>query len=84
VAVLSASYHGRWRATVDGKPAPTQMVAPSLVGVTVGPGTHTVVFVYEPVAGREYVGLLAVGLVALAALVVVDRRTSRTRHTLPR
>ena len=39
--VLSASYDPGWRATVNGRPAPTVMVAPALVGVVVGPGVHT-------------------------------------------
>ena len=42
--VLSASYDPGWSATVDGRTAPTVMVAPALVGVVVGPGVHTVAF----------------------------------------
>ena len=34
----SASYDPGWHATVNGRPAPTVMVAPALVGVVVGPG----------------------------------------------
>ncbi len=44
--VLSSSYDPGWTATVDGKPEPTVMVAPALVGVVVGPGVHTVTFAY--------------------------------------
>jgi hypothetical protein len=78
VVVLSASYHGRWTVTVDGHPAKTQMVAPSLVGVEVGPGTHHVSFVYRPVPGQLYALLFALGAAALVVLAVVDRRVART------
>ena len=44
--VLSASYDPGWHATVNGRAAPTVMVAPALVGVVVGPGIHTVTFSY--------------------------------------
>jgi hypothetical protein len=77
VVVLSASYHGRWTVTVDGRPAGTQMVAPSLVGVEVGPGTHRVAFVYEPVPGELYALLFALGAAALVALAVLDVRRAR-------
>ncbi len=44
--VLSASFDPGWSVTVDGHPEPTVMVAPAVVGVDVGPGTHTVTFSY--------------------------------------
>ena len=77
VVVLAASYHPRWTATVDGKPAKTQMVAPSFVAVVVPRGEHRVVFRYEPYPGASYALLLALGIAALGALVVVDRRQRR-------
>jgi hypothetical protein len=59
---------------VDGKPGRTQMVAPSLVGVEVAPGTHRIVFTYEPVPGELYVLLFALGATALIALAALDVR----------
>jgi hypothetical protein len=72
VVLVSASFDPRWRATVDGRPVPTQMVAPALVGAPVGPGVHRVAFRYEPVS--SYPVLFALGVGALVALIVVDRR----------
>ena len=66
--VLSASYDPGWTATVDGHPAPTVMVAPALVGVVVGPGTHAVTFSY--VGFGSYTALLALTLVVLVGLAV--------------
>ena len=64
--VLDASYDPGWRATVDGRPTPTVMVAPALVGVVVGPGTHTVSFAY--VGYGDYPVLFALAVVVLVAL----------------
>jgi hypothetical protein len=66
--VLSASYDPGWKATVDGQPAPTVMVAPALVGVVVGPGRHTVTFSYAGFG--SYTALFALTLVVLVGLAV--------------
>ena len=66
--VLSASYDPGWHATVNGRPAPTVMVAPALVGVVVGPGVHTVAFTYDGYGSYTRVFVLAV--VVLVALAV--------------
>ena len=79
VVVLRESYHGRWKATVDGEERPTQMVAPSFVGVRVGAGTHDVVFTYVPYSGIKYALLFAVGVLALLALAIVPRVLERRR-----
>ena len=63
--VLSASYDPGWHATVNGRPAPTVMVAPALVGVVVGPGVHTVTFSYD-----GYGSYTALFVLALVVLVV--------------
>jgi len=79
VVLLKATYHPRWRATVDGKPVQTQMLAPALVGVPVPAGTHEIEFQYEPISAWTYAWLFAVGIVALVALAVIPRWLER-RH----
>jgi hypothetical protein len=84
VVLLSASYDPGWTATVDGRPAPTAMVAPALVGVRVGPGVHTVTFTYT--GPRSETWLFAFSALALAGVVVLpglgrrrQERSSRRR-----
>jgi len=72
VVLLRTTYHPRWRATVDGAVRPVELVAPSFVGVRVGPGVHTVRFVYVPFG--EYPLLLALGALVLAGLYLLGRR----------
>jgi hypothetical protein len=67
--VLSASYDPGWRATVDGHPEPTVMVAPALVGVVVGQGVHTVTFAFAGYG--SYVPLLVLAVLVFAMLVFV-------------
>jgi uncharacterized membrane protein YfhO len=79
--VLSASYDPGWRATVDGRPAPTVMVAPALVGVVVGPGVHTVTFSYGGFGSYTALFVLAlVVLIALAIWTIADNRVRHRRH----
>ena len=61
--MLKESYAPHWRATVDGKPVKTAMLAPSFVGVPVPQGTHDVVFQYH--SDTKYPEYVAVGLLTL-------------------
>lgn len=79
--VLKASYDGRWSARVDGQPTQVGMVSPSFVAVEVPAGTHSVEFVYVPYDQHEV--LLALGLAALVALAVAQRRLKRRRPSGP-
>jgi len=76
VVVLSASFDPGWQVTVDGRKAAPVMLAPALVGVHLGPGTHLVVFTY---AGFDYYPLLMIvsGLVLLAFFLYDCRRLIR-------
>jgi hypothetical protein len=83
VVVLKASYDPGWEALVDGRRRPTEMVAPALVGVRVGPGRHTVAFRYVAFAGYPYlfelVGATLLGLV-LGPPLLRRRRAPRRPH----
>ena len=76
--VLSASYDPGWQATVNGRPAPTVMVAPALVGVVVGPGVHKVTFSYAGYG--SYTALFVVAFVVLAGLAVAPFAWRRMRR----
>jgi len=66
--LLAASFDPGWKVTVDGRPSPTVELAPAVVGVTVGPGTHAVVFHYQGFTGAvpwfvvSALGVLMIGL----------------------
>jgi hypothetical protein len=76
--VLSASYDPGWHATVNGRPTPTVMVAPALVGVVVGPGVHTVSFTYD--GYRSYDALFALALVVLVGVAIAPLVWRRRRR----
>src|SRR6185312_15096353 len=48
VVLLKESYDPSWTATVDGRVVKPVMMAPSLVGVEIGSGSHFVRFRYTP------------------------------------
>ena len=77
--VLSASYDPGWHATVNGRPAPTVMVAPALVGVVVGPGVHTVTFTYDGYG--SYAALFVLAVVVLLALALAPPAWRRRRRS---
>jgi hypothetical protein len=78
VVMLKATYDPRMHVTVDGKPAKTQMLAPSFIGVAVPAGTHRIQFQYEPFG--YYWELFLIGALALIALAVVPRVFPRWRR----
>ena len=78
VVALKASYHPRWSVTVDGRPAETVMIAPSLIGVDVDEGDHEVLFRYRPYP--SYGLLLLVGALSLASAAMVPRLLARRRR----
>lgn len=83
VVLLKATYDPDWTVTVDGKPRPTEMIAPAYVGVRVGPGTHVVAFRYRPFA--YYPELAALGLLAAVILACAPplwRRRERSHRTV--
>jgi len=81
--MLKESYAPHWRATVDGKPVKTAMLAPSFVGVPIPAGTSHVVFQYH--SDSKYPEYLALGVITLLALAfgptIRRRRRSRVKAT---
>jgi hypothetical protein len=78
VVMLKVSYDPGWRAIVDGIPVSTEMLAPALIGVTVIPGNHHVVFTYHGY-GRypELFALSGAGVLIFAITPFVWRRARR-------
>jgi hypothetical protein len=79
VVVLKASFDPGWSVTVDGVQVKPEVVAPALVGVTVAPGLHRVVFTYH--GYQSYPLLFVVAVLALLAAAAAGafwkRRASR-------
>jgi hypothetical protein len=73
--VLSITYHPNWQVTSDGTPLTTFMVSPSVIGVSLPPGTHTVVAEYRSTPMKT--PLLITGGLVLGAIVVLRRRIER-------
>jgi hypothetical protein len=82
VVVLAASYDPGWTATIDGRPAATEMIAPALVGVTVPPGTHHITFRYT--GYTRYPELLALAAAALLATAALTRNRRPPATPSPR
>ena len=62
IVVLSQTWYPGWRAVVDGKPRPLLRVDYGFAGTVVGPGFHSVLFVYEPASLRRGAALTTAGL----------------------
>jgi hypothetical protein len=85
VVVLSSSFDPGWAVTVDQHAATTEMVAPALVGVTVGPGVHQIEFHYVGYGAYDVLWVLSVGSIVVLALgPYVGRRLRRRRSAAAR
>lgn len=80
VVLLKSSFDPGWTVTVDGEPATTEMVAPALVGVTVVPGQHTVVFTFRGYS--SYPLLFGVGILTLILVGLCPVWWRRNRQRL--
>lgn len=75
VAMFAVSFDPRFEAFVDGRQVSPQALAPGVIGVPVPTGRHDVELVYRPI--DWYPALFALGLAALLALALVERRARR-------
>jgi hypothetical protein len=72
---IRESWHPRWRATLDGRPARLRRISPDHLAIDVGPGTHQLVVTFRR-PWWTWALWLAWPLVALAAAVAARRRHS--------
>ena len=79
LVVLKVTYHPNWRVTVDDRTVATFLVSPGFIGFELPSGTHFVTAQY--VSTPMKTPLVALGLVAVAALVVLRRRLVRPPWT---
>ncbi|HEV3212943.1 MAG TPA: YfhO family protein [Acidimicrobiales bacterium] len=78
VVLLKASFDPGWTATIDGESVSPEMIAPALLGVTVAPGTHTVVFTYRGYGSYALLfGIALATLVGIGVGPIVWRRRHR-------
>ena len=73
--VLPVTYHPNWRVTSDGARVDTFMASPSVIGVTLPAGQHTVIAEYRSTPIKT--PLLIIGGLLLAAVTVGRRRMER-------
>ncbi|HLZ47722.1 MAG TPA: hypothetical protein VKR80_03630 [Candidatus Limnocylindria bacterium] len=80
--VLPVTFHPNWHVTSDGTPVEAYMVTPSVIGVTLPPGTHTIVAEYRstPMKGP----LLALAGAVLASAFGLRRWFERVDSRLAR
>jgi hypothetical protein len=74
VLVLTDSAYPGWQATLDGTPVPILTVNLLFRGVIVPAGNHEVVFAYAPASWRIGLILSTVGIVILAAGLILSTR----------
>jgi hypothetical protein len=74
--VIKTTYHPNWQVQVDGQPVSTFMVSPSLIGLNVPAGTHTVTAQYQQTPIKT--PLLILGALVLLLVVVFRRRLDRS------
>jgi hypothetical protein len=75
VVLLKTTFDPNLKVTVDGKDRRVEFMAPSLVGVDVEAGQHTIRFHYQTFRG--YPLLILVGVATMLGIWLVERRRSR-------
>ena len=79
--MLKSTFHPGWRATLDGRPVETMMLAPSFVGLAVEPGRHQAALTYEPGDLRLWLLAAGLGVILLAAVAEWQRGRLQARFT---
>ncbi len=71
---IRESWHPRWRATIDGQPAPLRRISPDMLALDVGPGAHRVVVHFHRPRWTWLLWLLIPLAIALEPAVLLWRR----------
>jgi hypothetical protein len=79
VLVLSQVFYPGWKAFVDGKQTPVFPVDYALTGIAVGPGSHDVVFKFDPLSFKIGLFLSAVTALVVGALLYRGRKPLKSR-----
>ena len=77
VLVLSQIFYPGWKAFVDGKQTPVFAADYALTGITIGPGSHDVVFTFDPLSFK--IGLFVSVVTALVVCVLLFGRPKHPR-----
>lgn len=79
VLVLSQIFYPGWKAFVDGKQTPVFPADYALTGITVGPGSHDVVFTFDPLSFKIGLFLSVVTTLVVGALLYRRPKPVRVR-----
>jgi hypothetical protein len=84
VAVFLEQFDAGWSALLDGQPTPLLRVNLAMRGIFLLPGSHRIVFSYEPPGWKIGIALSALSLALLVALLLAGWLRRRTlTHPLP-
>jgi hypothetical protein len=72
--VLRDQYHPGWKATIDGHEAPVLRVNHILRGVVLPPGTHEIVFTFQPTSLHMGLAISGLGLLLLLLGLILLRK----------
>ena len=75
--VATVTYYPGWRATVDGQPVEILEANHAFRAVQLDQGTHTILFIYDPLLFRLGGWITLAGLVVLVAIVTISGRYRR-------
>jgi len=75
--MLKTNYHPGWEVTLDDKKVAPVMLAPGFIGIKVDPGTHEVIFSYQPPSYR--LPLFVLGVLVLVILGLYQWKISRKK-----
>lgn len=79
IVVLADIFYPGWKLTIDGQPAPIWRVNRAMRGAAVQPGSHRLVYTYEPRSFRIGAVLTLLSIVGLVGFVGWSFRSGMTR-----